>query len=244
MSNPSIDRSSRLSDRLIWSPRLTRLRRAFLRGVETLLARKYAYVTFHSDAREVFDLIRTVKQQSGMLIRDSEAYQMWTAAAAAQSVSGSFAEFGVYNGGSAKLLCELKGDRPLHLFDSFEGLPPVGPEDRQERWQEGWFRGSREAVERLLDEYDEVHIHQGIFPATASAVSEERFAFVHLDVDIYESTLQGLQFFYPRLNPGGMLLSHDYQPGSSVQRAFEDYFADQEVAVIPLPPRYVMVVGR
>jgi O-methyltransferase len=191
----------------------------------------------------VFDLIRAVKEETGMLIRDQEAYQLWTAAVAACDVAGSFAEFGVYNGGSAKLLSEIKGDRPLHLFDSFEGLPRAA-EDDEERWEEGWFRGSRESVERLLGGYPNVHIHQGLFPATAEPVRDERFAFVHLDVDIYRSTLDGLEFFYPRLTPGGVLVSHDYQPGSSVHAAFKDYFAGRGVAVLPLPPRYVVVVGR
>ena len=33
------------------------------------------------------------------------------------------AEVGVYQGVSAKLICEAKGDKELHLFDTFEGLP-------------------------------------------------------------------------------------------------------------------------
>ena len=33
------------------------------------------------------------------------------------------AEVGVYQGVSAKLICEAKGDKELHVFDTFEGLP-------------------------------------------------------------------------------------------------------------------------
>lgn len=222
---------------LLWNARLAGLRRRVQGNVERILARKYAYVSYHSDEAETFDQIRAVKAETGMLIRETEAYQLLTAARAALKIPGAFAEFGVYNGGSAKLLCELKGERPLHLFDSFEGLP-----SDDEGWQKGWFRGSREAVERLLAPYPHVRIHQGYFPGTGEAVKDESFAFVHLDVDIYQSTLDGLRFFYPRLAPGGILLSHDHAPGSSVARAFEEYFAEKPTPVVPLPPRYAMVV--
>lgn len=236
--------SSRLSRLLLWNPQLSRLRRGVLGALESLLARKYAYISFHSDQRRVFDLIREVKARTGMLISDQEAFQLWTAASsAALSIPGNFAEFGVYNGGSAKLLSEIKGEgRALHLFDSFEGLPKLGPKD--DGWEEGWFRGSREGVEMLLGKYPKIHIHQGLFPTTAEPVRDEKFAFVHLDVDIYQSTLDGLEFFYPRLSPGGLLLSHDYQPGSAVAEAFDRYFLGKNVAIVPLPPRYVMVVGN
>jgi hypothetical protein len=96
----------------------------------------------------------------------------------------------------------------------------------------------------VLAQYPKIHIHEGLFPATAEPIRDEKFAFVHLDVDIYQSTLDGLEFFYPRLSPGGLLLSHDYQPGSTVAAAFDHYFADKKVAIVSLPPRYVMVVGN
>ncbi len=52
---------------------------------------------------------------------------------------------------------------------------------------------------------------------------ERRFSFVHLDVDLYESTLAGLEYFYPRLIPGGVILSHDYSILAGVKKAFEDF---------------------
>ncbi|GAB4496539.1 MAG: hypothetical protein OHK0052_06640 [Anaerolineales bacterium] len=72
-----------------------------------------------------------------------------------------------------------------------------------------------------LKDCTNIHIYPGIFPQTADPVREHRFSLVSLDVDTYQSTKDGLNFFIPRLNPGGILLSHDYQyPG--VARAFEE----------------------
>src|SRR5205085_6808666 len=44
-----------------------------------------------------------------------------------QKLEGEIAEVGVYRGGSAKLIASLKGTKPLHLFDTFAGMPAVQP---------------------------------------------------------------------------------------------------------------------
>jgi O-methyltransferase len=55
-----------------------------------------------------------------------------------------------------------------------------------------------------------VHIRAGFFPETVVGLEAERFAFVVLDVDKYQATLSGLDFFYPRLVRGGYCFLHDY----------------------------------
>jgi len=44
--------------------------------------------------------------------------------------NGDIAEVGVYQGGSAKLICEARNEnKVLYLFDTFEGLPTPGKFD-------------------------------------------------------------------------------------------------------------------
>jgi O-methyltransferase len=44
---------------------------------------------------------------------------------------GEVAEVGVYKGGSAYLMDAIfDPDIPIHLFDTFAGMPPVDPENR------------------------------------------------------------------------------------------------------------------
>jgi len=77
-------------------------------------------------------------------------------------------------------------------------------------------------------------------PASDSAqtpgLQAAQFQFVHLDLDLYRSTLAGLEFFYPRLLPGGVIVSHDYGdltvPG--VRQAFDDFLRDKPERVAPL----------
>ncbi len=63
-----------------------------------------------------------------------------------------------------------------------------------------------------------MQFYKGYFPETGEPVKDKRFSFVHLDVDLHESTLQALQFFYPRMTPGRHhCLGHDYAGVSGVQ---------------------------
>ena len=57
---------------------------------------------------------------------------------------------------------------------------------------------------------DKCKICKGFFPDTTRDLKETKFAFVSIDVDFEQSIYEGLKFFYPRLNDGGMIFVHDY----------------------------------
>ncbi len=64
----------------------------------------------------------------------------------------------------------------------------------------------------------------------------KRFAFVHIDVDLHEPTMDSVEFFYPRLAPGGILLCDDYAIGTCVgaTEAIDDFFDDKPEKMIAL----------
>ena len=107
-------------------------------------------------------------------------------------------------------------------------------------------------MQAYLKGFDGVHYVPGMFPESInenSNVADLRFSFVNLDVDLYESTLQALEFFYPRLTAGGRLVSHNYglkftnggdTPG--VKEAFESFFADQLHVVIEIAETQCLVI--
>jgi len=168
-----------------------------------------------------------------------EMMMLYLTAKAMNGLGGSFAELGVSTGGSAKLICEVKKDKTLHLFDTFEGLPNPGVHDTH--LSRGQYDCSLPAVKVYLQSYGQVVYHQGLFPSTTSALEGERFSFVHLDVDLYQSTLDGIAFFYPRMVKGGTLISHDSTiPG--VRKAFDEYFKDKPEIVLELPTSQCLVV--
>ncbi len=101
----------------------------------------------------------------------------------------------------------------------------------------GVYRGGSA---KLIREATKKPLHLG----TATPVSGKRFSFVHLDVDIYESTLACLTFFYPRMTKGGCIISHDYPLGSDgVRRAFDEFFSDKpEIIIEPFATDQALVV--
>jgi O-methyltransferase len=158
-------------------------------------------------------------------------------------IDGDIAEVGVFKGGSAKIICEVKENKKLHLFDTFKGLPPTN--SRYDTLTEGiMHETSLEQVKNYLSGYKNVYFYQGIFPDTAKKLTNTQFSFVNLDVDIYESTKKSLEFFYPRLNKGGIILTHDYNdvltPG--VKIAFNDFFTSKPEQIIELWDTQAMII--
>jgi O-methyltransferase len=170
---------------------------------------------------------QTIYEEHSALLTIRELYNLFLFAQRAMSVPGDFAELGVYKGGSAWLVGQIKDDRPLHLFDTFEGLPDVDSSRDTHHRRADFADTSLTTVRLRLEGVSNVQYHAGFFPQSVAGREAmfQRFAFVHLDVDLYQSTLDGLRFFWPRLSPGGILISHDYQsltcPG--VRAAFEEF---------------------
>jgi hypothetical protein len=58
---------------------------------------------------------------------------------------------------------------------------------------------------------------------------------------LYEGTRACLEFFYPRMIPGGIMLSHDYSILSGVRAAFEEFMSDKPEGLIELPTTQCML---
>ena len=175
------------------------------------------------------------------LLSADESFVLHAIGAAQSALDGAFAEFGVYEGASARLLCEVKGERPLHLFDTFAGLPTPGASEARV-FSAGQFDCRLDAVKRTVGPSPNVHFHPGLFPASAAAASGLRFSFVHLDVDLEDSTRDGLAFFYERTVPGGIILAHDYSIIPGVSRAIDGFLRDKPERVIELPTTQAMII--
>lgn len=158
----------------------------------------------------------------------------------AQGIPGAIAELGVHRGELAAFLNALCPERPLYLFDTFQGF--AAQDLAQESGAPVLARAgefgdtSVELVRKRLPHPERAVFRVGFFPETAAGV-EGPFALVSLDVDLYKPTLEGLKFFRPRLSSGGMVFVHDYhnQRFPGVRRAVDEYAASARAAVVPLP---------
>lgn len=172
-------------------------------------------------------------------------------AAMRRGVAGDAAECGCAAGISTAILAGAlaRGGFAgrLHVFDSFQGLSEPGeadlvpPELNASADKKAPGRGSFampiDSVRQRLAGFPFVDFHPGWIPERFPDVAERRFAFVNVDVDLYQPTRDALEFFWPRLNPGGVICVDDYLiadwPGAT--RA-----VDELVASLPEPPAFVV----
>ncbi len=69
---------------------------------------------------------------------------------------------------------------------------------------------SIESVRQYLGEHKNVTCVQGFVPDTLGIIRERAFSFVHVDLDIYQPIKAACEFFYPRMQKGGIMLFDDY----------------------------------
>lgn len=184
-----------------------------------------------------------IYRQQRSLLSAWEQYMIYSLAKAQAALPGAMAEVGVFRGGSARLICEVKGDKPFLLFDTFEGLPPSSAEDRNVH-REHQYSCSLENVQQFLSGYENLHYYPGIFPTSTTNVPEQQYCFAHFDVDLYEGTKACLEYFYPRMVTGGVMVSHDYGLLAGVEQAFQEFFADKPERIIDLPSTQCMIIKQ
>jgi O-methyltransferase len=142
-------------------------------------------------------------------------FVLWQAVHNTFRFGHAVAEIGSYKGGSARFIASAfaqKGQYPLiHVFDTFEGHPDFITPTLDGPHTKGDFSDtSYEAVKEYLSSFRNIQIHPGAFEDTCAEVTDATFSLVHIDVDIYRSTVHCLEFFWPRLCDGGVIVADDY----------------------------------
>lgn len=158
-----------------------------------------------------------------------------------ENVPGDFAELGVYRGNSAMVLAHYarQSGRTALLFDTFEGFDRrdlVGVDQRRPNEFEDT---SLPEVRSFVGESN-VRYFAGYFPASVpTELGTAQFAVVHLDCDLYEPIKAGMEFFFPRLAPGGLMIVHDYSGihWHGVRRAVDEFLSAHRERPVLLPDR-------
>lgn len=160
-----------------------------------------------------------------------------------QQLAGCIAEVGVYKGDTALVLHKLFPGRELHLFDTFDGFPA-----KDLKYESGKAAGyttknfadtSLEAVKKRLGESNKIHYHGGYFPDTAAGLEKQKFCMVSIDADLYQPTKAALEFFYPRLVSGGVIMIHDYNSDwEGLKKAVDEFNKDVQAGLVLMPDQF------
>lgn len=133
----------------------------------------------------------------------------------AYNVPGDLVDVGCNTGQSSVLIQKIIGhydsSRRLHVYDSFEGMPPPAAQDGT-FLQAGALRTTQDVLRQSFQTYGQPlpEIHPGWFDKTLPTELPQKICFAHLDGDFFESIMTSLQHVYPRLSPGAICVIDDY----------------------------------
>ena len=155
--------------------------------------------------------------RSHTLVDVYRCYELWTLVDQSAKLDGAILEVGVWRGGTGALIAHR-----AKLFKDFgSGLPL-----RHVRWRregmgrDSYYQGgehgdtSRAQVEDLIHrklDLPSVVVLEGVFPEeTSRYISDQRFRLCHVDVDVYQSAKDIVDWIWDRLVVGGMVIYDDY----------------------------------
>jgi hypothetical protein len=168
----------------------------------------------------------------------------------ALALEGDVAECGVFQGSTlipiGLFVRQRRSPKAVLGFDSFEGLDEtvkidiglVGEDDPLKRMG-GFSNTSYEALVETIRRFDlasTVSAVRGYFQDTLVRYADRRFCFVHLDCVLYESYKRCLEFFYPRVVKGGIILLDEYNdpPWPGCTRAVNEFVADKPEKLVEI----------
>ena len=168
-----------------------------------------------------------------------------------RDVRGDIAECGCARGLSSLELClAAKTVDPnwtgegFHIFDSFKGLSEPTEQDRRfdasgpdeaflaANMAAGRYAFPLDLVARNLHrDFPHVQLHPGWIPEIFLEEPDRTYRFVHIDVDLYQPTMDSLRYFFPRMAAGGVIITDDYNwPGAKA--AFDEFCGEQGLELI------------
>ncbi|MBL7870856.1 MAG: class I SAM-dependent methyltransferase [Cyclobacteriaceae bacterium] len=154
-------------------------------------------------------------------------------------VKGDIIECGVWRGGMVAGISELAGSKKrVHLFDSFEGLPPAQEIDGDAalKWQkdtnsDNYYDNCTadesftiEAMKKASNK--NYRIYKGWFNDTLDLYEGNPISILRLDGDWYESIKTCLDKLFPFVVEGGLIILDDYHTWDGCTKAVHDYLSE------------------
>lgn len=141
-----------------------------------------------------------------------------------EEIDGDFIETGVWRGGACIFMRAILAaygieNRKIFVADSFEGLPKPDvikyPIDKDSVYHNNTYLAvSQNEVENNFKKYNlldnQVVFLKGYFKDTLAQAPIEKLSILRLDGDMYGSTMESLEYLYPKLSTGGFCIIDDY----------------------------------
>jgi O-methyltransferase len=156
------------------------------------------------------------KIKNNTLVDKYRCFELWQLVKESSKLGGAIIEIGVWRGGTGCLIakqaeiCSVK--TTVYLCDTFTGVVKAGKNDSE-------YKGGEHAdtsmgmVKTLINKMHlkNVKILKGVFPdETQEFVKDEKFSFCHVDVDVYQSAKDTVEWIWKRMPIGGIIVFDDY----------------------------------
>jgi hypothetical protein len=129
-------------------------------------------------------------------------------------LTGSIAEVGAYKGGNAYLqlsaMSLMNDSRTYYVFDSFQGFADLSSYDPRHLQKVYDYDYKVNHIFNSLKIFSQALVVPGFVPKTFSGIDDaEKFSLVFYDCDLYQPALDTYNFFWDKIEPGGILVIHD-----------------------------------
>lgn len=183
----------------------------------------------------------------GKLIAQYELYKMSAA------LPGAIIECGIFKGNSLsrfaifRELLDNKFSKKIIGFDTFGKFPQTKFKDDMKSRKKfiadaGDESISKEQLLKVLSHKQVEHLVELVkgditktVPEYVKTHPELRISLLNIDVDIYEPVVTILEYLYPRVVKGGIIMLDDYGVFPGETKAVEEYFAEQDIKIKKIP---------
>ena len=201
--------------------------------------------------KELLDLQEEFSGHRPLYAKD-RYFNIYNISKLAKNIPGDTIECGVFEGFGSFLIMkstEIEG-RVHHIFDSFEGLSEPDPVDINTSaplvWKKHDLAVDFQSVSRRFEPYPNVKLYKGWIPDVFAENKITAISFLHIDVDLYQPTLDSLKEFYDRMSKGGVILFDDYSSSScpGEMKAVEEFFCDKPEPVVAISTCQAFVIKQ
>ncbi len=160
-----------------------------------------------------------------------------------EDIDGDFAELGVWKGNTASILAHFASisNRRVYLFDTYNGFDAHDLSGIDSDKEMAFADTSINLVKNVIGPQHQIcNFIKGRFPESLNGYDiSQKYSLVSLDCDLYEPMKAGLDFFYPRMPPGGILLLHDYSSNfwNGAKKAIDEFCLMNNEHLILMPDK-------
>lgn len=169
------------------------------------------------------------------MLNKAKCKSLYDCALRARNLNGEYWDVGCHSGGSSAIMKFAAPERPIRMFDSFDGLPSGSAKDKNN--EPGRFAIKFDEIMHMLGP-----VHAGWVPETFKGLEDSEIALAHVDLDLYQSTKDALEFVGPRIVPGGIIVIDDYGSDgwSGVSQAVDEFLSNDFTVATDAPEQAIL----